>query len=260
MVMLYQKTKDAMRKLMMKRIQHFFLLLVFSAVILVACKSSDNWSLEKNHLVIKNDTGMTEWICFLNSTPEEEWGSILDSIYTITLKNGVTVIQGAAFEQCHNLTEVYMANSVHTIEEWAFDCCNSLRKVHWSKNLKIIEEEAFTYCALEEISFPEGVLEIQANAFLYCNELKRVVIPGSTYLITGVMEAERLEQLVFLGNRPERITNIPFSLFGQPANTQSLMIYYLNRNSNLWAPNGETEWNGIPIIGIDSLDDLPPLE
>ncbi len=241
----------------MKRIQLVSLIIVFCTIFLVACKPGANWSLEKNHLVIKNDAGMTEWICFLNSTPEEEWGSILDSIYTITLKNGVTVIQGAAFENCHNLTEVYMANSVHTIEEWAFDSCTSLEKIRWSKNLKIIEEEAFSCCALKEIVFPEGVQEIHANAFLYCDELKRAVFPGSTYLITGVMEAERLEQLVFLGNRPEKITNIPISLFGQPANTQTLTIYYLNKNKQLWMPNGETEWNGIPIIGIDSLDDLP---
>lgn len=37
-------------------------------------------------------------------------------------------------------------------------------------------------------------------------------------------------------------------------------IYYLNTYKLSWAPNGETEWNGIPIIGIDSIADLPPVE
>lgn len=37
-------------------------------------------------------------------------------------------------------------------------------------------------------------------------------------------------------------------------------LYYLNRYASYWAPHGETEWNGFPISGIHSLEDLPPLK
>ncbi len=232
---------------------------VFISLLLFSCTEKTNWTLENGKLVIQNDTGMTEWIGLLNATPEEDWGAILDSVQTIAFKEGVTVIQTAAFEHCHNLKEVTMSDSVHTIEEWAFDGCTSLKTIHWSKGLKIIEEEAFAECSIEEIILPKGVLEIQANAFVDCNRVKRIVLPESVYLITGVMELENLEQLVFLGNRPEKINGTSIERFEFYTTKQLFTVYYLNKNVEMWSPNGETEWYGMPIIGIDSLEDLPAL-
>ena len=245
----------------MIKIRHI-LFLVLSFILLLSCGENEektNWTLKDGHLVIQNDTGMSEWMCFSNTTPEEEWDSILSTIQTITFKNSVTVIQRAAFQDCHNLTHVDMANSVHTIEEWAFDSCTSLKTVHWSKNLKIIEQEAFFGCLLKEICFPNGVQEIHSNAFQENNALKRIILPGSTYEITGLMRLECLEQLVFLGNKPDKITNTPMRRLEYYIDEHPITVYYLNKNKKYWSPNGETDWHGIPIIGIDSLKDLPPV-
>ena len=97
-----------------------------------------NWELREEELVIYSDLGMSEWIGYLNAMPEEQWESILCQIERITLADGVSVVQRAAFDGCVNLKEVLMSDTVYIIEEDAFTSCSSLTHVVWSNNLKII--------------------------------------------------------------------------------------------------------------------------
>ena len=45
----------------------------------------------------------------------------------------------------------------------------------------------------------------------------------------------------------------------KPSEEYPFTIYYLNTNKEYWKEFGE-QWLGCPLVGIDSLDDLPPLK
>ena len=92
--------------------------------------------------------------------------------------------------------------------------------------------------------------------------VKRIIFNGQLEKINAfrTTQCENLEQLVFLDAPPvQNGIDDDTGSIGFVNGNQLTTVFYLNANSALWAPNGETEWCGFPLIGIDSLDDLPPL-
>ena len=109
------------------------------------------------------------------------------------------------FDGCNNLEEIVIPEGVMEIEYDAFEGCSSLRKIvlpstlqnmsqladKGLKNLKIIDfskvcqlrtipEYCFAGCNnLEEIVIPEGVMEVEEEAFDDCKKLKRIVVPST---------------------------------------------------------------------------------
>lgn len=95
---------------------------------------------------------------------------------SVSIPEGVTLIDHWAFENCSNLTSVTLPNSVVSVEYWAFGLCRSLSSIFLGNNIKYIGREAFYGCtSLTSITIPYSVTSIANSAFGECNNLSTVI-------------------------------------------------------------------------------------
>jgi len=219
-----------------------------------------NWELKDGTLLIRGEVGMQEWLDYLYSFPESEADTIRGAVEKIEVSEDILLIPGNAFMGCTNLEEAVLADSIEAIGNGAFAECTSLEKVKWPKNLRFIEQFAFLNTNLIEVELPPKVKEVGLEAFYDCSFLKRIILSESIMLSDDVVDYNFLEAFVFLKGPPQNIGGISVKeIFEYYALEKTITIYYLKGNEHLWVPSGETEWNGCPLVAIDSLDDLPPL-
>ena len=98
-----------------------------------------------------------------------------NSIWYLTIGDGVYTIGTKAFYCWPYLRQVKIGDSVKNIEGYAFCNCYVLEAVTFSNglNLTYIGEYAFQHCySLLSISLPDSVISIGEYAFRYCNSLK----------------------------------------------------------------------------------------
>ena len=158
-----------------------------------------------------------------------------ENLKEIDLPESLTKIDFWAFDFCESLQEVVIPEAVTEIGAQAFADCTSLQSVYISKNLREIATDAFDECyelisfivdennecfdAMEgvlfdklhskllkypagktdvEYSIPEGVTEIEANAFLCSNNLVKVRIPQGVVKIgeSAFQYSRNLEDIV----------------------------------------------------------------
>lgn len=177
----------------------------------------------------------------------------------VIVPEGVTTVGECVFLGIEQVESIVLPDTVLSIECSSFVFCDNLTEIILSRSLKTIKDEVLCACdRLLCITVPDGVFfDINAeNEWAFAGNIRRITFEGSfTYFSSPFLRSRSVEQLVFLKTKPENI--IPEEAF---RGMKEPTIYYLNTYNQSWAPNGETEWNGIPIIGIDSLDDLPPVE
>jgi len=127
--------------------------------------SSDGILFNKNKTVIKK-------------YPAKKTGS------TFTIPNGVTTIEGAAFDNCTSLTSITIPNSVTKIEGYAFIGCTNLTSITIPNGVTAIGDQTFAECTkLASITIPNGVTGIYDAAFRNCTSLASITIPASvTYI------------------------------------------------------------------------------
>ncbi len=139
---------------------------------------------------------------------------------SITISKSVKKIWSFVFSECERLTSVTIPDGVTYIDVCAFSHCTGLESINISKNVTELEDNAFIGCkGLKKITVEEGnpilhsdgncliktknkklilgcnesvipsdgsVTSIGENAFIYCDELKGIVIPEG---ITSISEA-----------------------------------------------------------------------
>lgn len=99
------------------------------------------------------------------------------SLKRVVIPDGVTKIGSRAFEGCESLENMEIPSSVVDIEEWAFD------GTPWLKNQKngdfmIVGSVLLKYCGKDkEVTIPNGVTGIAAQAFYGREDIQKVVIP-----------------------------------------------------------------------------------
>lgn len=136
------------------------------------------------------------------------------NLKSVTLPKGLTTIREALFWDCRSLESIFIPSSVRIIEEFAFEDCTGLRRVdiddlvswcsmelfrynsnplHLGADLYLggvrvthitIPEEVttincFAFCgfaALERLTLHGGITAIGSDAFMDCNNLKRIDI------------------------------------------------------------------------------------
>ena len=97
----------------------------------------------------------------------------------IDIPNSVTEIQDGAFFDC-SITNIIIPNSVTSIGSNVFDSCNSLVNVVLSESLTAISMYAFHQCyALESVTIPITVENIDSCAFGFCSSLKEIKYAGT---------------------------------------------------------------------------------
>lgn len=105
--------------------------------------------------------------------PEAFWGC--SELTSLTIRDGVTAIDGAVFGECTVLTKLVLPDSVTTIGAQAFDGCTGLEEITFSRNLTSIGYMAFSGCTgLTNLVFPDSLKEIDQEAFRYCSGLNSI--------------------------------------------------------------------------------------
>ena len=88
-------------------------------------------------------------------------------ITSITLPKNVKKIGVSVFEGCRNLkSATFLMDSLPDLPYYTFSECTSLESIQLPKYCPSIGEQAFYKCPLTSIDLPEGVLSIQAGAFV----------------------------------------------------------------------------------------------
>lgn len=195
------------------------------------------------------------------------YGSFLgcESLQTVYLNEGLSEIAADAFWHCERLSEINIPGSVTEIGGAAFCRCN-LTSIQLPFRLETIGCELFSGCkSLRELTIPAEVETIYEYAFSGAG-FERITFEGTVNEIVAfyLHESMPLKELVFLEGPPlyygvgrEDSTYLGMTFV---AVEKLPTVYYLKENRDLWAPNGETDWNGCPLVEIRSIDDLPPLE
>lgn len=177
----------------------------------------------------------------------------------VKVENGVVNIAGYACSGNHTIERITLPPTVEYIGGEAFGDCISLVEVSLPDSLKFISYDAFAGCSSLSLTIPRNVQlgydDEDANYMF--GELRSLIIMGGSTRILDVncFGYGGMKYIVFIDTDPTLIDEDAFVCADD-----DFRIFYLNSQKYRWSPNGETEWNGIPIIGIDSLDDLPPVE
>ncbi len=100
----------------------------------------------------------------------------------------VTRIGAGAFQDCStfketivlSITSVTVTNGITSIEHGAFAYCTTIKNVVLPSELKIVGDYAFyLLCDMNEIMLPNSVTYIGEYAFYNCDKFKRVVFDGT---------------------------------------------------------------------------------
>ena len=111
---------------------------------------------------------------------EMPWYSVVSSIKTIVIENGVTSIGEWAFCSFGNVTSVTIPNSITSIADGAFYDCYSLTSITIPDSVTNIGTEAFGFCTnLTSITIPNSVTSIGEFAFYECYNLETVHYIGT---------------------------------------------------------------------------------
>jgi len=114
----------------------------------------------KCHLVISDDG----WVLQCDSR----------AVY-VHIGAGVRRISEYAFRGNSKLRYVDLGE-VRSVGRQAFSYCRNLKSVKWSSNLEFIDISAFAHTALEVVEIGDKVRKISSGAFIWCKELKSLVL------------------------------------------------------------------------------------
>lgn len=125
-----------------------------------------------------------------------------ENLKTITIPDGVTMIDSEAFGGCSSLTGIAIPDSVSTIESLAFAGCENIKTITIPDGVTTIAYGAFLDCiSLTSVTIPDSVTTIVDYAFAGCTNLTSVTIPDSVTAIKfgAFMSCEGLAS-VTIGN------------------------------------------------------------
>lgn len=109
----------------------------------------------------------------------------LDNLVHLTLGSHVKSIESGmygngAFDHCSSLKTITFAEGLESIGVYAFYACHSLENIIFPDSLINIGERAFAFCTnLSSVTFGEGLKNIEMYAFDGCTTLWSVYIPES---------------------------------------------------------------------------------
>ncbi len=136
------------------------------------------------------------------------------SLTSIKLPNSLESICGSAFRNCRSLASVTVPEGVTLIDSGVFAGCRALTSVTLPSTLEAIGNDLFSGCCnLKSISIPGGVKSIGSSAFAECMSLTEIVIPAGVKSISNdaFRECGRLASVSFAqGSQLESIGNYAF--------------------------------------------------
>ena len=160
------------------------------------------------------------------------WYAYRDSIKTVIVHPGITLITNSAFADCISLTSVSLPEGLRSIQQFAFYGCTALTNIHIPSTVTDFVSP-FNYCSsLVYCNIPNGVTELGYGAFMGCGSLNNITIPASVRQIgMGSFDGTySLQSVTFEGNAP--LLDTPEGVIG--GLSRSVIIYY---------PSGASGWN-----------------
>ncbi|MCL2695680.1 MAG: leucine-rich repeat domain-containing protein [Clostridiales bacterium] len=159
-----------------------------------------------------------------------------------------------AWDICTPLSGIVLPEGLVSMGDGAFARGYAFFKTTLPKSLRTIGAYAFEDLWMHDLILPEGIEELPDRVFAYA-DLKRIVLPGSLKMMhnEAFYGCYKLEQVYFLGNPPALAENAPLLC------NEKVILYYPSSLSSVWAPNGETEWNGCKIEPYDVLPEIPEI-
>lgn len=93
------------------------------------------------------------------------WDDCRENIAVVTLETGITGIGDNAFSACTNISSVVLPGSVQSIGSRAFNGCSGLKTLELNDGLLEIGSRIIEDTALTELSIPESLSAVSADAF-----------------------------------------------------------------------------------------------
>ncbi|HEX3626461.1 MAG TPA: leucine-rich repeat domain-containing protein [Verrucomicrobiae bacterium] len=132
------------------------------------------------------------------SIGEESFGACF-GLTQFTIPGNVTTIGAGVFDSCVSLSSITIPNSVTNIGEIAFENCVSMTNIsvdadnpdYSSRNGILFDKAQGTLIecpaglTVSDYTIPDGVVTIDPEAFVFCNHLASVTLPGSVTNILG---------------------------------------------------------------------------
>lgn len=175
---------------------------------------------------------------------EAFWGCT--NLTNITIPDSVNGIGATAFNRCSSLPSIYIPENVTSIGTHAFAECASLERIDVSENNQYYSSAnglLFNYDKTELIScpanskitsykIPDGVTQIDSEAFYGCTNLEKITIPDSIIKIDfyAFNDCTNLKKIYFEGNAPQT--------FGTGIND----ICFKNVTATAYYPFDNTTW------------------
>ncbi len=172
------------------------------------------------------------------------------SLQGVRFPEGITAMPNYTFYACGSLTSIAVPETVTMIGHGVFNNCSALVSVTLPDSVTYIGRTAFISCtALELNALPASLSTIDEYAFSGCRSIASLVIPSGVTKIgnNAFNGCTALADVFFMGDVPANAAANCFS-----SCSAELCLYYLAEHSSSWAPNGETTWNGYPLIEIGS--------
>ncbi|NLI53345.1 MAG: leucine-rich repeat domain-containing protein [Clostridiales bacterium] len=183
---------------------------------------------------------------------------------SVIIPNGVEEIASVAFSECEMLQSVIVPEGVRKIGGGAFMGCKNLTSITLPTTLDEIEPYAFFSCDFDTLIIPRNTRFVpnlgrsEWYGVLDACKVKTLVFCGTDGLFLpttfGDIEfpADGSGRIVFWGGPPEyiEVSDLQFNYKGGEVESGPFTICYPAQYASKWAPNGETEWNGLPIRAL----------
>ncbi len=190
-------------------------------------------------------------------------------VVSVIIPKDVQTIGFSAFEECSLLKSVVIPEGVKTIEFGAFDGSCQLTSITLPTTLEEIEPYAFGICDLDSLIIPRNTRLVpflgrsEWYGVLDASRIKTLVFCGTDGLFlpttfgSVVFPADGSGRIVFWGNPPQyiEVSDLHFNYKGGDVNSGPFTICYPAQYANTWAPNGETEWNELPIRALTKTEE-----
>jgi hypothetical protein len=176
-------------------------------------------------------------------------------ITSFKLNTNVSAIGDGAFAYCDQLTEFIMegaGNYYKVIDGVLYNGTSYIKacpggitgELVLSGTVSYVAAYAFAGAQLNKVTLPMSVYQLNANSFIDCPALTEITVKNPTTYEMSVYNCPSLERMVYLGTAASINTKAFIRV------SPNFAVYYTEANQSSWAPNGETERSGYPIVMV----------